>query len=128
MIIMGFHNGTYATIWDVEDKGNYTKVQMSTSSKNKDTGHYETDWSDFASFVGGAHKMASDLKIKKMDRIKIVACDEKNRYDKAKGVKYYNHVVFEFEPVESRPSNTATTTSNTSDAGSVAQASDEDPF
>ena len=124
---MGFHNGAYATIWSVEDKGNYTKVQMSTSSKNRETGEYETDWSDFASFVGGAHKMAKEIGLKKQDRIKIVGGDEKNRYDKASNRKWYNHVVFEFESADSNKGSVKTDAAQTVAAASSGGA-DEDPF
>ena len=52
---MGFHTGAYATIWSVEDKGNYTKVNLSVSQKNKNTGEYDTKFSYFVNFVGVSH-------------------------------------------------------------------------
>lgn len=124
---MGFHNGGYATIWEVTDKGKYTTVKMSTSSKNRDTGTWETDWSDFVSFVGKAHSMVKDSGLKPKDRIKIISGDERNRYDKEAKRTYYNHVIFEFEKVESAGSSSATTTvSNTTTE--AAGGADEDPF
>jgi len=123
---MGFHNGAYATVWSVEDKGNFTKVQMSTSSKNRETGEYETDWNDFASFVGGAHKLAKSIGLKKQDRIKIVGGDEKNRFDKESKRKYYNHVVFEFEPVNN--GNGGGKTETASSVSTSAGGTEEDPF
>lgn len=34
-----FGTGSYATIWKVENKGNYDVCQLSTQKKNKETGH-----------------------------------------------------------------------------------------
>lgn len=126
---MGFHNGAYATVWSVEDMGKYTKVQLSTSSKNRETGEYETDWSDFASFVGAAHQMAKSAGLQKKDRIHIIGCDERNRYDSQAKKKYYNHVVFEFEPVSSN--NSGTTKAPAADTRPATDANysvEEDPF
>lgn len=123
---MGFHNGTYATVWSVEDKGNYTKVQLSTSSKNRETGDYETDWSDYANFVGGAHKLAQSTGLKKQDRIKIIGGDEKNRFDKDNKRKYYNHVVFEFEVINNGGGSSRKELS--SESVSSASGAEDDPF
>ena len=50
---MGFRNGGYATVWSVEStRPNVTKVRLSTSRKNKQTGEYEQDFSGFCNFVG----------------------------------------------------------------------------
>ena len=59
----------FATVWEVEDKGNYSLVKMSTSRKDKDSGEYKnSNWS-FVRFVGDAHKKANELS--KKDRIVI---------------------------------------------------------
>jgi len=50
-------NGKYpqiATIWQIEDKGKYAEVRMSTSSKNQDGTYSSSNWS-FVRFVGKAH-------------------------------------------------------------------------
>ena len=51
-----FGVGSYATIWKVENKGNYDVCQLSTQKKNKETGAYETDFAEQGvRFVGKAH-------------------------------------------------------------------------
>lgn len=92
---MGFRTGAYATIWSVEDQGNFTKVQLSTSRKNKQTDQYETDFSGFVRFIATAHTLASDLKAR--DRIKIGDCDVTTTYNKETKVGYTNYAMFSFE-------------------------------
>ena len=93
-----FGQGNYATVWAVEDKGNYSLVELSTSAKNRD-GKYETDFSHkFVRFIGKAHEAASSLSRK--DRIKIGGCGVSNYYDKKKEREYMNFKVFDFEAVE----------------------------
>ena len=94
---MGFRNGSYMTVWAVEPKENFTRLRMSSSRKNKQTGAYEQDWSGFASFVGSAKEAAAKLKEK--DRIKLGDCDVTTKFDSAKRVEYTNYVVFGFEVV-----------------------------
>jgi hypothetical protein len=56
-----FSDKTYVTIWEVENKGNYSLVKMSSSRKDKDSGEYKnSNWS-FIRFVGDAHKKAGLL-------------------------------------------------------------------
>ena len=44
----------YATVWKIENKGNYSEVSLSTSRKDKATGDYKnSNWS-FVRFVGDA--------------------------------------------------------------------------
>ena len=44
------------TVWEVEDKGNYALVKLSTSRKDKRTGEYvNSNWS-FVRFVGKAYE------------------------------------------------------------------------
>ena len=59
---MGFRNGAYAKIWNSEDKGKYSVVELSTSKKNKETDEYETDFSSkFVRFIGAAHEALKNL-------------------------------------------------------------------
>lgn len=96
---MAFRQDGYATIWKIEDKGNYTVVQLSTSKKNKTTDKYETDFSAMGvRFIGTAHKDASTLSEK--DRIKIGSCEVSNTYDRDKKITYTNYCVFSFEKVD----------------------------
>ena len=97
---MGLRVGGYATIWSVEDKGNYSNVKLTTSRKNQ-SGQYETDFSGFVRFVGEAHKNAGSLSEK--DRVKVGEFDVQNSYNKEKGVTYYNVAIFAFEPAEGKP-------------------------
>jgi hypothetical protein len=92
---MGFRTGAYAKVWTVEDKGNVTKVKLSTSKKNKQTDAYETDFSGFVNFVGTAHKAASNLK--DGDRIKIGDCDVTSSYNAEKKITYTNYAIFSYE-------------------------------
>lgn len=96
---MAFKQDGYATVWKIEDKGNYTNVQLSTSKKNKLTDKYETDFSAMGvRFIGTAHKEASTLSEK--DRIKIGSCEVSNNYDKEKKITYTNYCVFSFEKAD----------------------------
>lgn len=92
-----FSTGVYFKIWNVENKGNYTEVECSTSSKNKTTGNYETDFSSkFVRFIGNAHKKRP----KPNERVKVTSCGVQNVYEKD-GQKNYlrtpTFLVFDFE-------------------------------
>lgn len=110
---MGFRQGGYCSVWSSEPSksGNTTRVRLSSSKKNKQTGEYEQDFSGFCTFIGPAHNMAANLKEK--DRIKILECDVSTTYDKEKKVEYINYKVFKFEMADgSTPA--AGTTAHTS--------------
>jgi hypothetical protein len=93
---MSFRQNSYCTVWEVKQgAGNYTDARISSSRKNKQTGEYETDFSGFVRFIGGAHQKAASLKEK--DRIKLGDCEVTNHYDKEKKVTYTNFAVFDFE-------------------------------
>lgn len=95
---MGFKQGGYAHIWKVEEKGNYSVAEISTSKKNKTTDEYETDWSNkFVRLVGTAHDQIKTMDISK--NVKIGACEVTNKYDKEKNTTYTNYVIFGFEDV-----------------------------
>lgn len=94
---MGFRqDARFAKVWEIENKGNYHVVSLSTSKKNKTTGEYETDFSNkFVRFIGTAHNEASNLKVG--DAIKIGSCEVTNSYDKEKKTTYTNYLVYSFE-------------------------------
>lgn len=94
---MGFRqDARFVKVWEVEDKGNYHIVSLSTSKKNKETDKYETDFSNkFVRFIGTAHKLAADLRVG--DVIKLGSCEVTNKYDKEKNVTYTNYLVYSFE-------------------------------
>ena len=97
---MGFRQGSYAKIWNLEDKGNYHVAEMSISKKNKETDQYETEWANkFVRLVGKAHNQAKSLDTSKS--IKIGTCDVTNKYEKEKSATYTNYVIFELEDINS---------------------------
>lgn len=107
---MGFRQGAYATMWNIDPvSSTVTKARISISKKNKQSGEYETDFSGFVSFLGtSAAKKASVLK--ERDRIKIGDCDVKTYYDRNKNMTYYNFNIFSFE--DANGGNSSGTTAN----------------
>lgn len=97
---MGFRqDARFVKVWEVENKGNYHVVSLSTSKKNKETGKYEKDFSNkFVRFIGTAHNLAADLKVG--DVIKLGNCEVTNKYDKDKNTTYTNYLVYSFEKEE----------------------------
>ena len=89
---MGLRTGAYLKVWKIEPKEKYTKIQGSTSKKNKQTDAYETDWNGFLNFVGQAHTEIT--KYKEGDRIKLEEFEVTNKYDKEKKITYTNYSVF----------------------------------
>jgi hypothetical protein len=108
---MGFKNGGYAKVWAVEDKGNYSVVELSSSKKNKETGGYDTDFSNkFVRFIGTAHKESS--KLSRNDSIKLGDIEVTNKYDKEKNTTYTNYMVYSFEKSDGRGDNNTKKDSN----------------
>lgn len=63
--------GQYATVWKVEDKGNYAVVRIGTSRKDKRTNEYKnSNWS-FVRFVGDAYKKILEYEDTERLRIQI---------------------------------------------------------
>jgi len=85
----------YATVWSVEDKGNYVKGRISTSEKNKEGKYVNSNW--FVTFVGKAKEPALALSTK--DRIKIISGKISNTTTGEGEDKksYLNVVIFDFE-------------------------------
>ena len=94
---MGFRTGAYAKIWEVIPMSDTsTKVRMSISRKNKQTGEYEQDFSGFVLCIGtAAARKASQLH--EGSRIKIGDCDVTTKYDSQKKITYTNFKMFSFE-------------------------------
>ena len=94
---MGFREGAFATVWQVEQKNDrWTKLRINISRKNKDTDEYEQDFSGWGDVFGTA-AAAKAAKLKEKDRIKLGGVDVTNSYDKDKKVTYWNPKVFDFE-------------------------------
>ena len=94
---MAFKNGAYATVWGVEHfSDTMTKVNLSTSRKDKQTGQYETDFSGFVAFVGATNATKATV-LKERDRIKLGDVEVSTKYDKERNKTYTNFTVFSFE-------------------------------
>lgn len=97
---MGFRKGAYAKVWEVDPVSDTrTKLRISISRKNKQTGEYEQDFSGFVLFIGTA-VAAKAAKLSKGDRIQLGDCDVSTRYDKETEKTYTNFKVFSFEEDE----------------------------
>ena len=120
---MGFRKGAYAKIWSVEDKGNVTKVNLSTSKKDK-TGEYVTDFSGFVNLVGTAHQNAGSLS--SGGRIKIGDCDVTTSFNKDTKTGYTNYAIFTFESADSTESQSAAHPPKKSEAKPTKKAATEE--
>ena len=97
---MGFKHDGFARLWSVENKGNYSVANISTSKKNKDTSNYETDFQNkFVRLVGEAHEFAKRVNIPAKGGlpVKITSCEVTNKYDENKKTTYWNCVVYGLE-------------------------------
>lgn len=94
---MFYIKDAYATVWSVEDKGNYVKGRISTSEKDtRNEGQYiNSNW--FVTFVGNAKDKALNLSEK--DRIKILSGKITNTATgEGNDKKYFTNVtIFDFE-------------------------------
>lgn len=94
---MGFKQGAFATVWEVEPKSDrWTKIRVSISRKNKDTDEYEEEFSGFIDCIGStcAPKAA---KLQRRDRIKLGNVDVTTQYNKERGVTYTNFKMTSFD-------------------------------
>lgn len=97
MIIIGFRTNSYAKCWEIKPVSDkHTKIRLSISKKNKDTGEYEQEFGGYVSFVGTACASKA-AKLHAGDRIKLGDVDLKNKYDKENGVERWYPTVFSFE-------------------------------
>ncbi len=103
---MGFRKNAFAKVWSVEGKDNYTKVRLSISRKDKESGEYVEDFSGFVSLIGTAHSKAKSLKEK--DRIQIKECDVTTKYDKEKDKQYTYYKIFNLEILDENIKKTET--------------------
>lgn len=91
---MGFRTGAFAVCWQVEPRQNFTKVRLSVSRKNRDTGEYEQDFSGFVMMIGQAHAKAQ--KLKERDRIRLGEVDVSTTYKKDLGKEFVDYKCFDF--------------------------------
>lgn len=98
---MGFRTGAYARVWDTKPiSDTSTKLRISISHKNKDTGEYIQDFSGFVFCVGSA-AASKAARLREGDRIKLGDVDVTNKYDRDKKITYTNFKIFSFDSVES---------------------------
>lgn len=94
---MGFRVNSYAKVWEVKPvTDNKTKIRISISRKDKQSGEYIQDFSGFVDCIG-TNTAAKALRLKEGDRIKLGDVDVTTRYDKEKNVTYTNYAMFNFE-------------------------------
>lgn len=97
---MGFSNGTFAKVWEIiNPRENITRMRISTSTKNKDTGSYEQDFGGFCVLYGTALAKKANA-LKPGDRIKLTRTDVRNRYDRETKKEYTDFIIWEFEPMD----------------------------
>lgn len=94
---MGFRTGAYAKVWEVTPMSDTsTKLRISISRKNKQSGEYEQDFSGFVLCIGSA-AARNALKLSEGARIKLGDCDVTTKYDAQKKITYTNFKLFSFE-------------------------------
>ncbi len=98
---MGFRTGAYATVWGTPESISKTmsKVRITITRKNKETGEYEADFSGYVRFCGTAavNKAAN---LRERDRIKLGDVDVTNKYDKEKQKEYTDFKIWSFEDAD----------------------------
>lgn len=125
---MGFRQGCFATIWQVEPvKDTITKAKITTSRKNKNTGEYETDFSGFVTFLGTA-AASKAAKLKEKDRIRLGDVDVTRKWDKEKQKEYINFNVFSFEMADAKTTSSPQADTNTEPVDSGEIETDDLPF
>ena len=93
---MAFRDNVFATIWEIKPtRGASVNVRLSTSYKSKQTGNYETDFSDYVFFSGEAAKKAANLKPK--DRVKLLQTSVTSQYNKDTKQSRYTFVVWDID-------------------------------
>lgn len=105
---MGFKNNCYATCWTDKQTEKvlniferHAEVQITTSKKKQD-GTYETDFSGRVRFVGKSFEKIRRIDLREKDRLKFLEVETCNRYDREKKRSYDTFIVWDFETVESR--------------------------
>ena len=99
---MGFRIDSYAKCWEIiPGQGNFTKVRMSISKKNKETGEYDQDFSGYVMMIGPAHAKAQNLQ--PGDRIKLTEIDVSTVYKKELDKEFVNYKCFNFEMADPVP-------------------------
>ncbi|HHX71220.1 MAG TPA: hypothetical protein GX708_24640 [Gallicola sp.] len=87
----------YATVWTVEDKGNFVKGRISTSEKDRrEEGKYiNSNW--FATFVGQAKEKAEHLQERDRIVIKSAKITNTTSGEGENKKSFVNVVIFDFD-------------------------------
>lgn len=94
---MGFRKDAFAKVWSIEPLSDMkTKLRISVSRKDKQTGEYIQDFSGFVECIGTAVAKKA-AKLNEGDRIRLGDTDVSTRYDKEKKITYTNFKVFSFD-------------------------------
>lgn len=87
---MQIKDSRFHKVWDIEDKGNFSKVRLGDSKKDKEGNYTNCTWN--AILVGKAHNMG----VSQNDTINILS--GQIFQDKGKDGKYYTNItIFEVE-------------------------------
>lgn len=99
---MGYRTGAFCRCWEVRPgNGNWTKVRLSISRKNRDTGEYEQDFSGYVMMIGQAHAKAQ--KLREGDNIRLGDVDVTTTYNKEQKREYVNYKCFDFDMADAVP-------------------------
>lgn len=97
---MGFRNGAWAKCWEIAKiSDTNTKIRISISRKNQQTGDYEQDFSGYVNCVGEmAAKQA--LQLEEGARIRLGEVDVTTKYDGVRRTIFTYFHVYSFQEVE----------------------------
>ena len=90
------NDAKFVKVWEVEDKGNYAKMKVSTTDKDKDGNKEYTNW--FAMVVGKAYEVAKTLN--EGDVITVKGGKISNPYNKEHKKSFLNVVFWDIEATE----------------------------
>lgn len=104
---MGFRTGAFCKVWSVESVNEKnTKLRISISRKNKQTGEYEQEFSGFVSCLGAAAAQKA-AHLHEGDRIRLGDVDVRTTYNREKRVTYTDFLLFSFELDDGGPAQAA---------------------
>lgn len=94
---MGFRSGAWARVWSVEPvTDTKTKIRLSISRKDKESGEYREEFSGYVNFYGTATAKRA-AKLGERTTIKLGDVDVKNHYDRETKKGWTDYQVFTFE-------------------------------
>ena len=103
---MGFRSKAFCKVWEIAKiSDTNTKIRISISRKNKQTGDYEQDFSGYVNCVGEAAAKKA-LLLKEEDSIQLGDVDVKTKYDGVRKVTYTNFFIYSFESDGNSPAPT----------------------